>query len=561
MWAAHDGFVAKLTERRLLDEAGEAVYGRGEDYVRYVVGLRVDGNRAKATIQAKNVYLAELDWAQRELRSSCTCPHFDQGFFCKHVVAVGLAAIDVSRSGVDIEPDADSVAARLVGALENDELRAVLTDLASRDPGVRRALELRVAVRHGDQPPAIAELDSLVKNALAVRGFIDYRRSFSVARDAQEMLDELEQHLDAGAADVVRPALLRVVTRLRKIVLQADDSSGSIGDASQRAGELYARSCREGSPDARKVASWLVKFRESSPGWPQLELADFVEAFDGPALATYRRAVAKLDAQQRDRDHVHRFEVDAMLLELADHDGDVDRAVDLLSEREHPEYGSIVNRLREAGRADAAVAWIDRGVAAGRVSGQMGGNEFWLDVLDVAATYRDLGRADDGLAVLQSEFVSRPGAPTFQALLRYADVDGRADEQRAWALAQARKVAGQPYYKAATLVEIALAEGDLDAAWSAAREFGAGHQWKALAAASADYAPLEAAALHRVQLEQDLKFADTSRYAGIADRLVIMRDLHRRGDAEPDIAAYLAELRETYQRRTSLMRELDRRGL
>jgi hypothetical protein len=35
-----------------------------------------------------------------------------------------------------------------------------------------------------------------------------------------------------------------------------------------------------------------------------------------------------------------------MLLELADHDGDVDRAVHLLAQREHPQYGAIVDRLR-----------------------------------------------------------------------------------------------------------------------------------------------------------------------------------------------------------------------
>ncbi len=44
-----------------------------------------------------------------------------------------------------------------------------------------------------------------------------------------------------------------------------------------------------------------------------------------------------------------------MLLELADHDGDVDRAVDLLTERLHPQYGAIIARLRAAGRDDEVV--------------------------------------------------------------------------------------------------------------------------------------------------------------------------------------------------------------
>ena len=140
-----------------------------------------------------------------------------------------------------------------------------------------------------------------MRNTLAFRGFVDYRRSFEVAGVASEVLDELENHLNSGAAEVVRPALLRALTRLRKIIEQADDSSGSIGDECQRAADLYARACRLGEPDPVKLATWLVKFRADSPGWPHVVLADFVDAFDEQALGTYRRAVAALDRKLEDR--------------------------------------------------------------------------------------------------------------------------------------------------------------------------------------------------------------------------------------------------------------------
>ena len=39
---------------------------------------------------------------------------------------------------------------------------------------------------------------------------------------------------------------------------------------------------------------WPVKFRDESPGWPDVELADFVEAFDEKAVAAYRKGVASL---------------------------------------------------------------------------------------------------------------------------------------------------------------------------------------------------------------------------------------------------------------------------
>ena len=527
--------------------------------MKYVVGLRVTGKRAHASIQAKRVYQCELDWAQKDIRCLCTCPFFDQGFFCKHLVAVGLAAIDAGHGSAG--EGLGSEIAELVAVLDDSEVRAVVVELADRDAGVRRAVELRAAARTGDVSALADELEGMVKQALAVRGHIDYRRSFGVARDAEQLLDELEAYLDAGSADAVAPALLRATTRLRKVVLQADDSSGLLGNAGQRAAEMYARACREGAPDAKKLARWLVQFRDSSPGWPQLELADFVEAFDGAALEAYRRAVAKLDEAYADRDHYKRFEVDRMLLELADHDGDVDRAVELLTTRDHPQYGAVIDRLRAAGRDEEAIEWMDRAVAAGRVSGRMGGDEVWLDPVEVADTYRSLGRNADGTAVLREEFARRPELATFRRLAGVRQPDRPWGRRAVLGARQGARARGGAVWRGALLIEIALSDGDLETAWSAARDLGAGRQWRLLADASRDFAPREAAELYRDDVGKDLKYADTQKYASIAERLAAMRDLYQRAGAEADFADYLAELRDTYRRRTSFISALDRRGL
>ena len=176
--------------------------------------------------------------------------------------------------------------------------------------------------------------------------------------------------------------------------------------------KVYARSCREGSPDAKKLAIWLVKFRDESPGWPDIVLADVVDAFDDAALATYRRGVEKLDSKHAGKDRFERHEVDRMLIELADHDGDTDRAVELLSRGEHVEYGAIVHRLRDAGRMEEVVEWMDRGVAAGRLDIHGRSDSFWLGYDDLVRTYRDVGRVDDAFAVLRDQFSRQPGLAT-----------------------------------------------------------------------------------------------------------------------------------------------------
>jgi SWIM zinc finger len=549
-----------LSETALLTAAGDRVYGRGEDYVRYVRGLRITADKAYASVQAKQVYTVELDWSGRLPDGYCSCLYHSDGNFCKHLVAVGLATID---SGKVDDVTADTAASGLqatVHAMGIDELRDLVLTLAQRDSEVRRMLEVRATTASGDDTSAKAEFETYVCNTLQFRGFVDYRESFGVAEAASQVLDELESHLNAGSAEIVRPALLRALTLLRTITEQADDSSGAIGRECERAADLYAQACRLGKPDPVELAGWLATFRATSPGWPTLLLADFVDAFDDHALAIYRAAVADLDRQHAGRDHWSRFEVDAMLLELADHDGDVDRAVDLLNEREHPQCGAIIARLREAGRDDEVVNWIDRAVAEGRVSSQGGGNGYWLSPSDVADAYREIGRIDDAIAALRADFVRQPAIHAYRSLLDFAATIDRTDTERAWALDHARELAGGPG-AGSVLVQLSLSEGDVDAAWQAADRYGPGWAWQELATQGAEARPVAAADLYRPQLENDLQRPNTRLYPGIAATLATMAKLYERGGRSADFALYIAKVRHDYGRRPSLMKALQANGL
>ncbi len=391
---------------------------------------------------------------------------------------------------------------------------------------------------------------------------MDYRRSFDVARDAEDVLDQLEEVIDAGAPDAAAPALLKATSRLRTLSLNADDSGGTIGSANQRAADLYARACREGNPDASKLARWLVKFRADSPGWPQVDLRDFVAAFDDRALTLYRKGVDALADKLVGADFWQRSDLREMQVELADHDRDVDRAVALLSgDDDRVMYGAIVSRLKAAGRGEDVLIWMDRAVAKGRLAVHQAGNDFWLHAQDIADTYREADRTDDAVEVLRSAFRSRPGSETYSMLLDFARLDAREEREREWAIDHVRSSTVTNASGGAVLIELALFDGDLDAAWDAATTYGPGHGWRELALASSADRPLAAAGLYRPFLAAELRQADTRKYPTIATTLVTMRQLHERGGRPADFAAYLAEVRATYAKRSSLMRELDKHGL
>ncbi|MFN2319204.1 MAG: tetratricopeptide repeat protein [Dermatophilaceae bacterium] len=402
---------------------------------------------------------------------------------------------------------------------------------------------------------------ALVNDTIRWRDFVDYRRSFEVARAAQVVLEELTAHIDehgATGADVIAPAAKRLTLRLQQITLHADDSSGSIGGACQDALDLYALCCREGSPDSVKLARWIVKAREDSPGWPNITLEPFAPAFTAEAWDAYRAAVADLDGRTEPGQYgIDRFEVERMILELLDHDGDVDGAIRLLSDRERPRFGGIIRRLLAADRTEEAMDWLDRAVAAGRVWHQ--DDDYHLSFGTAADLYAQAGRVEEAFAVLRAGFRRHAGPGAYRALVDFAAGHGRGESERAWAVEEATRQAR--LVDGSALVGIHLAAGDEESAWTAARDFGAGVRWSELAERFRTSHPDRAGELYAMQLPGLLSVAKTRAYPGIARHLVEMERLYAAAGRTDEFRSLMAELRSTYARRTSFIKALDKRAL
>ena len=407
------------------------------------------------------------------------------------------------------EDGLDPAVQAYLDGLSRSELHELVLTLAECSETVRRTLEA-VADLAGDRRGTAGE--DPVRRAAALlsapKGYEDYESydfeygeyaDNGYAADILDFLDELEALIDDGGADAAAPPLRMIITRLRPDLYEGrGDRDGLMERACDRAAELYARACREGRPDVGALAAWLAQFRLEVLSCPELALTDFLLALGEEGLAVYRGAVEA--APQTSARLV-------LQVELADADGDVDRAVGLLG-GEDPRYASIVERLLAAGRRDEAMTWLDRAVAAESV-----GRSFWdrpedtdivrrrLDAPRAIELYIGAGRPDDAVALAHRLFRENPGADAYDLLLDIAERLGRRDREREAALAW---IDGHSWRDADIPIALALHEGDVERAWRAADRWGADDAWQRLADAAPQPRPADAMRLYEEAVTRTL---------------------------------------------------------
>jgi uncharacterized Zn finger protein len=152
-----DSLLNNLTRQMLFELAGARSFERGEDYfdeerVRSLVEF--EGMLA-ATVEGTEDYRVKLMVGNSGLSFSCECPYADEGNFCKHCVAVGLAWLAEQKNRKRGGSVGDAGIVSLNGArefLESQE-KAVLVEMILREAlDNERACERLLEAAHADSP-------------------------------------------------------------------------------------------------------------------------------------------------------------------------------------------------------------------------------------------------------------------------------------------------------------------------------------------------------------------------------------------------------------------------
>jgi hypothetical protein len=572
-----------ISEADLLEAAGPRSFERGAGYVGAVHGLTVLGSKVTASVRGTDDYIVILTLPEDGgVTGICDCPYGQEGFFCKHCVAVGLAFLRhavsrdavsrdaVSRDAVSAddgsgddrsgdETDAENLVTWLA-AMSHDELLDLVIGRVVEDAEWRRQLDLRAAAAWVDIDAMIDRLVPLLDpGGFGEYGYVEEgesRRYASRVMTAKGVVDDLA----AGGRPGLAATLARYAIELVSGPCQyANDPAGAIWNAAAELMSSHLGACLEGDVEPGSLAGFLAGRMLSGDDMPKVDVAAYREAL-GPAGESKLRELLGSAAAE----HPSLVARNA----LADFHravGDVDALVAAMA-ADLPPTGlghlRIAEELGRAGRAGEALDWAERGLRAA-------GTRSAPKLADFLVTrYTELGRLDDAFTVRRDAFAAARSVLAYDQLKQAAQRTGTWPETKRWALDRLRadaeaarpqqglRVAGEP-----VLLDVLISEDDLDAAWEAAEGVASEAQWRRLADLVGATRPADALAVYLRQLKPLRTETGDRVYERIADLLIRARDCHRRLGTEADFDTYLRYLRLEQKRKPKLMSILDARGL
>ena len=261
----------RLTEADLRAAAGERSFERGARYLSAVLSLEMAGNQVIATVRGSEDYLVVLTLDDEapasgggaRLRAECACPYGQQGYFCKHCVAVGLMVLARStrraaspgRATSATDPSPGDLGSWL-SSLSRDELLAIVCDQAVEDEDWKLRLELMAASAAGDVPAISDRVVRLLQPAddgpfryAARYGYLEGPDTSQFARRVRYVTDVIRNLIRAGrpadAMGVAEQATAAVAESSR----HASDRAGVIGAAAAELAAAHEHACEAAAAD------------------------------------------------------------------------------------------------------------------------------------------------------------------------------------------------------------------------------------------------------------------------------------------------------------------------
>ncbi len=547
----------------LRELAGGQVFARGKSY--HASGaaqlLAIEPRRVLATVSGTGDYTVALTGRGAAIGGKCSCPAFADSGFCKHMVAVALAA---NAAIGDEEAGGIGALARIrvyLKAKGTDALTEMVLELAERDPALFRKLDMAAAAKQEGGKALETRLRKALDSATRTGGFVDWREAASWAAGVEDALDTIAGLTADSRAGLALELAERAIDRIESGMNEIDDSSGHCGALLERARDIHLAAARTSRPNPVDLARKLF-VREMKDGYDTFHRAakHYADVLDDEGLAEYRRLAAaawqKLPPRMAGPKEKYEYSRDYSQLKsildfFAERDGDIDARIALRTKdlSSSWSYYQLAEFCRSQGRKEEALKWAEDGLwlfEDGRVDERL----LFL-VADLLSKAR---RKPDAETHLWRAFEKQPSLEIYQRLRK---LGGKATCARAVTCLEARSAKEQTsrwHHPADLLVRILMEERLFDAAWKAVRKHGASMGVKETLAKKSEAAfPREALEVYGERVGQLAEGGGNSAYQEAAQLVARMAQLRSKAEQ----AAYIAELRARFRRKRNFMKLLD----
>lgn len=550
--------VLAFTKDDLKEAAGDRSFERGLDYLREVEDLDVASTQITASVYGSSKYRVRLGFGDEELIGSCTCPYGQEGFFCKHCVAVGLAVLEM---GDDLPVLIEATRAERhaleswLESLPKKELLAELLGLLDEEPDLRRRFELRAASVNLDAATVRRAVQDLI---LPRRGYVEYSEACAYANDVHRAAAAIDDLTGAGgAADAIAIAR-EAVAMLTEALDYVDDSSGVVAEAAHQLLAAHLRACEAAPPDPVSLGGDLAGLLLHGDYGFGLDLVGYAGLLGDEGFAAVRERIEAVYSR-----NPQDWRARSLMESLARAEGDVDALIAIYAAHLDDRgwnHLRIAEELDENGRGGEALAWAERGLAEAASP-----DERLVDHL--ATRYAAAGRGNDVLRLRRDRFRDERTLASYKGLRDAAKDSGVWPAERAEALALLGKEVHRPPARVSwgwdspVLVDALLDDGDLDAAWEAAKDAASEAQWLRLADASVATRPADALAVYMRAIAPLKSMTGNPVYHRMATLLLSARACHETLGTTERFARYMTALRRDQKRKRNLIKILDQKGL
>jgi uncharacterized Zn finger protein len=548
-----------FTEADIKLAAGARSFERGLDYLSAVADLEVTSSRITASVYGNDEYRVCLIAGDEGLGGGCTCPHGQDGFFCKHCVAVGLSVLgmgeDLTRHMEAAQASRQALESWLQ-SLSKQELLAELLGLLDEDKDLRERFELRVAAANADTVTVRRAVMELVTPPR--REYIDYNQAHSYTSDVYKAAAAIDDLIENGeAADAIEIAR-EAIDQIAGACGSVDDSSGSVVDAGYELLAAHLRACQAAPPDPVSLGDYLAELLLYDDYGFGPDLEDYAELLGDRGTATVRERVAAAYAEDPKG-----WRAKMLMESIARAEGDVDAVIAIYAadlDDRGLSYVRIARELDQVDRADEALGWAERGLReAAHPDHQL--------IEYLASRYAAAGRDHAVLGLRRDRFRAERTLANYRALRQAATEAGTWSAERDEALALLRQDARDarnrvPWpWSGAVLIDALLDDGDVDDAWAAAQNVATDPQWRRLADASITSRPADALAVYLKAIGSLKGMTGDKAYRQMAALLLSARACHDALGTTGEFKRYLVLFRMEQKRKRNLMKILDENGL